>query len=33
MKACINEATTMNTDLLTDLQAYAEAGFEWSRSG
>ncbi|NLT41074.1 MAG: sugar phosphate isomerase/epimerase [Anaerolineae bacterium] len=28
MKACINEATTMNTDLLTDLQAYAEAGFE-----
>ena len=28
MQACINQATTMTTDFATDLQAYAEAGFE-----
>lgn len=28
MRPCINQATTMSTDMLTDLQAYAEAGFE-----
>ena len=28
MKYCINEATTMPTDLVTDVQAYAAAGFQ-----
>lgn len=28
MQGCINQATTMTTDLETDLRAYAEAGFE-----
>ncbi len=28
MRPCINQATTMTTDMATDLHAYAEAGFE-----